>query len=221
MTKFNSRGCAVLASLLTMVHPALGYEAPLSETTVREAYFLGQRNDETMARFLDTYAIHLPPPKTGPYIAKVQVLTPFAQVVDVSRQRTSGYSAQQAAIDYRARRDTIRLLAEIQLTATYGPFLAQPPKERSGAASGVSLRPSDFWKDFQIRFSQGDDAIAPRNVHGEPTYMFSEEGGATLSGAIVWEEFDAREVKSDQATVEIDTPDGQRVVVEFDLTKLR
>ena len=51
--------------------------------------------------------------------------------------------------------------------------------------------------------------------------MFSEEGGATLSGAIVWEEFDAREVKSDQATVEIDTPDGQRVVVEFDLTKLR
>ena len=221
MTKFNSRGCAVLASLLTMVHPALGYEAPLSETAVREAYFLGQRNDETMARFLDTYAKHLPPPKTGPYIAKVQVLTPFAQVVDVSRQRTSGYSAQQAAIDYRARRDTIQLLVEIQLTATYGPYFTQPPKEPSGAAGGVSLRPSDFWRDFQFRFSQGDDEIAPRNVHGEPTYMFSEEGGATLSGAIVWEEFDAREVKSDRATVEIDTPDGQRVAVEFDLTKLR
>ena len=38
---------ALLASAVLLCTPALGYDTPLSEQAVREAYFLGQRRDES------------------------------------------------------------------------------------------------------------------------------------------------------------------------------
>jgi hypothetical protein len=55
--------------------PAAGFDATLSDTAVREAYFMGQRHDETMARFLDSYDKHLARPKSGPYVSSVAFLT--------------------------------------------------------------------------------------------------------------------------------------------------
>jgi hypothetical protein len=62
----------VMAALL--VSPAsFGFQSPLSDESIREAYFLGQRHD---ASFLTDYIKFFPLPKTGPHISSVTFLTP-------------------------------------------------------------------------------------------------------------------------------------------------
>jgi hypothetical protein len=213
---------AALSGLLLLCDPVLAFNAPLSDTAVREAYFLGQRRDETTARFLDSYTKHLSAPKTGPYVSTVQVFTPYAQVVELSRQQTVGYSAQRAEQDYRRRTDTIEMTVCIELTPTYGAVIAHPAQKgsRSSEATTYSLRSPDFWKDFRVQVSQRDSVIEPQNFSGAAIYS-GDEGGTSLSGATIWLEFEVQDLVSDDATVEVDTPDGQHVAVTFDLSKLR
>lgn len=45
--------------------------------------------------------------------------------------------------------------------------------------------------------------------------------GSRATGFIIWQEYDASNPISTEATVEIDTADGQHVVASFDLASLR
>ena len=216
------RGSAgFLASVCLISQALLAYDAPLESRSVREGYFLGQRNDEKLAKFLASYQKHLPLPEKGPYISEIELLTPYAQVVDVSRQRTAGYSAQQAEEDYKKRGDTILVHVRIELTPTYGEVGSSPPTKDSGAKRGVTLRPEDFWKDFQFRLSQGGETIEPLNIYGEPIFSLSRGGSGGLAGAQVWVEYDARDVGSSEAVAEVVAPDGLKIAAKFDLAKLR
>lgn len=80
---------ALLASALLLSTPAFAYDTPLSEQAVREAYFLGQRRDESMFDFLSKYTKLLPAPKTGPHISSVTFLTPFALLVEYSSRQST------------------------------------------------------------------------------------------------------------------------------------
>src|SRR5258707_57317 len=60
---------SVLASVFLLTPSSFAFDTPLSDQAVREAYFLGQRGDETMATFLNKYTKILKAPKTGPDIA--------------------------------------------------------------------------------------------------------------------------------------------------------
>src|ERR1700746_1552120 len=77
-------GFALLTGALLVSAPSLAYDTPLSDQAVREAYFLGQRRDESMYAFLNKYTKLLPPPKTGPHIAAITFFTPFALLVQHS-----------------------------------------------------------------------------------------------------------------------------------------
>jgi hypothetical protein len=223
MTRAATRSVGFFAIVFLASLAALAYEVPLDSHSIREAYFLGQRNDEKMSRFLDAYVKHLPLPRKGPYVSEVRLLTPYAQVVDLSRQRTTGYSAQQAEQDYHDRGDTILVLVRIELTPTYGLADARSSAEHSGAAVGYALRPEDFWKDFKIGLSQNDKWIDPLDIHGEPTYSPLNAGasGRVMDGALVYLEFNASDIASGGVSVEVFTPDDQHVVATFDLEKLR
>jgi hypothetical protein len=215
-----------MASLLTaalLISPAtFAYEVPLDSRSVREAYFLGQRHDERTSTFLGTYVKHLPFPQKGPYISTITLLTPYAQVVDLSRQRTLGYSAQQAEQDYHGRGDSIRVCVRIEFTATYGAVEARKSADNAGAEQNFTLRPEDFWKDFRFGLSQEDAWIESREIRGEPTYEPGRPNGSSyMNGAQVWLEFDANKIASTDTTVEVFTPDGQHVIAKFDLAKLR
>jgi hypothetical protein len=118
--------------------PIFAFNCPLSEESVREAYFLGQRRDESMARFLDKYKRHLRPPDSGPYISSVELLTPFARLILLSSQRVN-YSAQQAAKEHRSDDELVAITVEIQLTESYGAFVAAPTGTRSGSPLGYTL----------------------------------------------------------------------------------
>ena len=211
---------AVLFSILLICPAVFAFSLPLSEEAVREAYFLGQRRDESTARFLDKYKQHLAAPETGPYIASVELLTPFALEVLVSSEQTTGYSAQQAEVAHRGKEERMAMNIEVLLTDSYGPLIARPTSGRSGSPVGYALRSPDFWRDIEVEVTVRDRIVKASHFGGEPQYLCSE-GGCQLTGATIRMEFPAEAFDSDSATVHAVPPVGPEVWVDFDLTAVR
>ena len=216
LPSFFRRSLAILAAALLLTSIASPCEVPLSDEAVREAYFLGQRHDETTARLLETYRRYFPVPKSGPHVFVVELFTPYALAVESSRQHSLGYSAQQAKLDYRARGDSLRVGVYVRYTSTYGAGFPYSPNKVPG--------PTGTWKDFQVRLMLNGKTLEYRTVRYEGTRMGTGGGkgaGSRATGFIIWQEYDASNPISTDATVEIDTPDGQHVVASFDLASLR
>jgi hypothetical protein len=206
---------SALAALLFLTPCSFAFDTPLSEHAVREAYFLGQRHDDSAARLLNRYTRFLPVPAAGPHIQSVTFLTPFALLVRHSSQQF-GYSAQQATKDHHANNEIVSLSIAIQFTPSYGAILSAP----AGSGSpGIQLRSPDFWQDFDIAAFNGQNKLTAASVTGEPTYFCDE--GCILTGAIVHLAFPAESFTSSSATIQITPPEGQQVSVEFDLAQLR
>ena len=165
---------ALLTGVLLLVPPSLAFQSPLSDQAVREAYFLGQRRDESMMAFLNKYTKFLPPPKTGPYISSVTFLTPFALLVQHS-SRQSDYSAQRAALDHKAHGETVEISIEIVLTQSYGAIISTPTNSRSGSPNGIRLRSPEFWRSFKYRVFDGNEEITTEDLTGEPQCEQSSE----------------------------------------------
>jgi hypothetical protein len=219
-TRLRPISCVLAAALLLPV-PSFAMDTPLSEEAVREAYFLGQHHDQSLARFLDRYRRVLPPPETGPAISSVTFLTPYALVAQLSSQRTMGYSAQQAELDHRNQDELVRIVIQIQFTETYGALIPRPTGSSSGSPIGYALRPADFWKDFQIQVLDQEKLLTPSSLLGFPLYSCDSDGGCSLSGATLQLEFPAKAFKSDSPTIQIAPPQGDSISVDFDLSGLR
>ena len=212
---------SILTALLLLSPSAFAFDTPLSDQAVREAYFLGQRHDESFSRFLDKYSKHLPSPKTGPYISSVTFLTPFAQLAQYSNGYVGNYSAQQAALDHREQPEFVRIVVLIQLTDSYGPFIARPTGARSGSPTGIAPRPYDFWKDFDVQVSSEDLKLRPFSSYGQPNLLCSDDGGCILTGATLQFDFSAEDFASGSATIDVTPPEGDPISIDFDLTHLR
>ncbi|HKV62452.1 MAG TPA: hypothetical protein VJO16_11090 [Candidatus Acidoferrum sp.] len=216
------RPIAAILIVATLLTPSsFAFDTPLSDQAVREAYFLGQRGDETMAAFLNKYTKYLEAPKTGPDIASVTVFTPFALLVQQSRQHSSGYSAQQAALDHRDQGEFVRILVQIQLTNSYPAYIVRPTGSRSGSLNGFVPRPYDFWKDFDVQVSSDDKKLRPFSSSGHPNLICSDDGGCEVTGATLQLDFPADAFASGVATIDVTPPEGDPVSIEFDLDHLR
>ena len=220
MLLLANRFLAALLAFLLASCPAFAYETPLSDRTVREAYFLGQRHDASTEAALKPYRHNLPEPKAGPYISEIRVMTPYAQVIEASSAQTSGYSAQQAAADYHAHPDTIVVRFRIEFTPTYGYIESSRDRADLAAEKGISIRTEDFWQAFNTGLSQKDQWIEPLTRDGEPIYSQGPDT-SQMVGAYIWVTYDAHDVPADPVTAEIFTPDGQHVTSDFDLSILR
>ena len=210
------RPLALLIPLLLLLPQCVAFEIPLTEQTIREAYFIGQHHDASTESALVPYIRHLAPPKKGPYISEVRLFTPYAQVIDSSNSQSGGYSAQQAAADYHSRSDTILVRVRVEFTATYGFLEAGRNAKDIASEKGIKIRQDDFWQAFRVGLSQKDQWIDPLSQDGEATY--SDIG---MNGALLWLVCDAHDIESNDATVEVFTPDGQHVTTTFDLASLR
>lgn len=209
-----------MVSVLLVDQPLLAFQTPLSDTAVREAYFLGQRHDQSVSDFFAKYAKTLPAPPYGPYISTIRFLTPYAQVVSLSGNKSAGYSAQQAERDHHADSETVVVSADIYLTDSYGPFLAAPADSGSGSPAGLTPRSSDFWRDFEVSVSSDSRALSPLDTSGQPIYNCSESG-CSLVGATIRLTFAASKFPADSVTVNVVPPEGDEVNVDFDLTSFR
>jgi hypothetical protein len=220
MAKPSRSILAVLLAVFVLSPQSFAFNSSLSEEAIREAYFLGQRRDESTARFLAKYKQPLAVPKTGPYIASIELLTPYARVVLVSSEQTMGYSAQDAEAEHRGKEESIAMNIEVLLTSSYGPLIVRPTSQHSGAPVGFAFRSPDFWEDIQVQVTVDDKIVQPAHVSGEPHYMCGDNG-CQLTGATLNFEFPAGAFNSDTATVQVSPPEGPEVVVDFDLTALR
>jgi hypothetical protein len=211
---------SILVAALLLSPSSFAFDTSLSDQTVREAYFLGQRHDESMARLLSRYTRYLPPPESGPHIFSVAFLTPFALLVRQS-SRTIGSSAQQAEKDHRVDDEIVVIRVEILLTQSYGSLIAAPTSSRSGSPLGYRFRSPGFWRDFSIHVFDGENALTPVAFSGEPNYLCAGEGGCVLTGATIHLQFPAGLFTSDSANIQVLPPEGPEVSVAFDLTRLR
>jgi hypothetical protein len=212
---------AVLIAAALLTPSSFAFDTPLSDQAVREAYFLGQRHDETMATFLNKYTKYLEAPKSGPDIASITFWTPFALLVQQSSEHTSGYSAQQAALDHRDQGEFVRIIVQIQLTNSYAAYIVRPTGSRSGSPNGFVPRPYDFWKDFDVQVSSDEKKLKPFSSSGHPNLICSDDGGCEVTGATLWFDFSAEDFASGSATIEVLPPEGDPVSVDFDLDHLR
>ncbi len=219
----SARPIAVVLMAAMLSTPAsFAFDTPLSDQAVREAYFLGQRHDGSLASFLGKYIKQLPPPQTGPYISSVAFLTPFAQLVQFSDRYIGNYSAQQASLDHRGQAEFVHIVVEIQLTATYGAYLAPEPGSRSSSQPPPIPRPQDFWRDFQVQISDDDQPLKPSDSHGKANYNCGRYGyPCYLAGATLEFDLPSDSFTSGSATIQVTPPEGDPVSVDFDLTHLR
>jgi hypothetical protein len=211
---------AFLMALSLLTEPVFAFYTPLSDEAVREAYFLGQRRDESMATFLAKYIHELPPPDFGPHIASITTYTPFAQAVLWSSQQTANYSAQRAQIDHRRQTEIVQILVAIRFTDSYGPFIRSASSSSRDRNPVTAPRPSDFWRDFNVAVLSDDKSLEPASYDGHPDYVCSD-GGCYLIGATIQLEFPAESFPSQNITVQVEPPDADLVFADFDLSLLR
>jgi hypothetical protein len=216
-----------VAIALAIAPSSLSYEAPLTPAALHEAYILGQRNDQATAAFLNPYARQITENSDSPHIAEIEILTPFAQVVDLSRRFTSGYSEEQAAREYHQRGDTIVVRIVLMLPAAYpkaepGPDQSPVPVQQAPPAPNTAMRPENFWQNFRFETRQRGKTIATRFIRNKPIYSTpTKDTPAVLDGATIWLQYDAKDLAPEDTVVEVTTPDSKTINATFDLKKLR
>lgn len=212
----------LLLSLCLSFAPALAFDTILSDESIREAYFLGQRHDGTVPRLLDKYTRHLPPPHSGPHISSVAFFTSFVQLALFSDGYIGNYSAQQARLDHRGHQDFVKIFIHIQLTDSYGRFMENPAHGTSASSPSLIRRPYDFWKDFRVQVFGDHQLLQPSSFQGTAESACGRRGSpCILTGATIEIELPAETFSSDSATILVAPPEGDPVSVEFDLTSLR
>lgn len=215
-------GPSIVIAAALLAQPILAFQSPLSDESVREAYFLGQRHDNSFELLLDKYTHHLPAPRSGPYISSITFLTPFVMAARSSSSHAGNYSAQQATLDHRHVTEIVQIVVQIQLTESYGPSVGTvPANSRTGTGAGLIPRQGDFWKDFQVHIHSGEQAVLISASRGHAGYSCSEYGGCSLIGATLEFDLSATAFSSDSARITVDPPEGEQVTTEFDLTSLR
>ena len=190
----------VLALSLVIPASAGAHGQSLSSEAIREAYFLGRRRDRTTGEFLAKYVRTFPTPKTGPHIARVEVVTPYVQIVLAAKDRMLNAGVIDAEHEYRAHPAVF--LVRIRCYSTITSTLPSEGK--------------DLGRVFSIRVVQGHLLKPQKEV-----WSYFEEWRGQKSGADGETVFDAAEIESAPMTIEVSYLDGQSVEATFDLDKLK
>jgi hypothetical protein len=121
----------VAAGLLIFAMPGDAYQTPLDTKSVHDAYVLGQRNDQSTGDFLAPYIKEMTESLSATRVAEIELLTPYAQVVDDSRKNTAGYTEGQAMQQYQQAGNTVEVNVTLLLPSAYpkanGASSATPP----------------------------------------------------------------------------------------------
>lgn len=113
------RIAGAVAAMLCFALPGDAYQTPLDGKALHEAYVLGQRNDQSTGDFLAPYIKQMSESRGDLHVAEIEILTPFAQVVDESRKNTAGYSEQRAVQKYQQAGNTVLVNVTLMLPAVY------------------------------------------------------------------------------------------------------
>jgi len=213
----------LLFLIAVVVTSAAAYDHPLESSAIRDAYFLGADNHQSV-QFFSAYVKALPATKSAPYVTQIEVRTPFGQVVQSAREHSVGYSAEQAEQDYLQNQNRVQVRVQILFAPAFaGSNIVQPP----AACQGVNRMNSalDCFHGFGFRFSQSSQdkakSIQPRETYGVPIYCDGGGSGAGFNGGDIWFTFRASQIASAPLHVSVTRPDGEEFSADFDLATLR
>ena len=205
--------------LMLIALPALAYQYPLSSIDFRDAFFIGNRNDDLTAALFAKYSRTLPAPETGAHVARIELDTPYLQIARRAKGALN-YDSLDAVQEFQDKPMVFRVRVEFYFTATYMPL---PVTHTEGIPLETPSYP-DFWNDFKVRLIQ-DKEVRPKSTGGAAIFpMWGADGyGPPPSpiGGRIDVDFDPAKIDTADATVEVLTPDGQDVVVPFDLSRLQ
>jgi hypothetical protein len=186
---------AVLLAL-SLAIPVCAYDAPLTENSIRDAYFLGTRMGGLHPDFLAGYARLVADLKQGDCTSQTRLETPFLHVADYS-SKAPNYSAQSAVKDFAGKPLPFR----IYLDVCY---------RRHAPANAV-----------KVKIMQNQKEVVPHSFESSPYSESTEFGFLPQNGEQIVLEFTTAKIDSSDLTVLIDTSDGQHGETKFDLQALR
>lgn len=173
------------------------YDVPLSESSIRDAYFLGTRSGGLGPEFITRYDHWIPELKQWTCTSKARVETPFLQVAQYASQ-VPNYSAQEAVKDFRNK----GLLFKLYLDICY---MEKAPLNA-----------------LRVKVIQNKKEIVPLTCESSPFYpVVDEHAVLPANGERIYLEFKPEQLDSSTLTILIDTPDGKHVSTEFDLQGIR
>src|ERR1700676_854842 len=133
------------------------YEKQLDARAIHEAYILGQRNDKSTGDFLAHYLTQITEAQNDVHIAEIELLTPFAQIVDVSRQKSAdGFTEEQAIEYYKTHGNTVKVNVAMMLPSAYPKTAESKEVPTPAPATGSeksAMRPENFWQNFQFNLN--------------------------------------------------------------------
>ena len=188
-------GAALLAFSLAI--PARAYDVPLTENSIRDAYFLGTRQTGLGPDFLANYTREIPNLSLGRYRSFASLETPFTQVAILSSKKLN-YSAQDAVKEFLGKPLPFRIHLEICY------MLDAPP-------DGLTVRIVQNKKELLPAFSERSLFFPASDEYSSPPPI----------GETIQLEFSADKIDSSTLTILIYTPDGQQSEPVFDLQTLR
>lgn len=203
--------CTIAVGSAALRAFALSY--PLSSTSIRDAYFIGQRNDEQTGDFLGQYVHSLPMPDTGPCVQDIGIETPFSEIVQHTQTELNFY-APDAVQEFQHKRLTFRVFVDIALTDTYQPI---GPTEAPTDWQWVP----DFWNDFKVKLVQDGKDIPAEQVRGGPVYGLGYKDIPMVTGAHIEVLYNPAKIDSASTRIVVLAPTGQAFETTFNLAELR
>jgi hypothetical protein len=176
---------------------ACGYDFPLSETAIRDAYFLGTKGTRQGSAFLGEYTHAVNRLKAGARTSAISVETPFAHVA-IHASKALNYSAQDAVKAFLGKPVVFRMHLDIC-------YMAGAPENA-----------------IRVTVLQNNKTIQWTCENRAAYYPPSDESIQVLNnGERINLEFPADRIDSSELTIRIDTPDGQHADAVFALESLR
>lgn len=189
-----------LASVLlafSLVIPACAYDVPLTESSIREAYFLGTRQTGLTPDFLAKYTHEISKLSVGKFRSYARLETPFTQIAILSSKKLN-YSAQDAVKEFLGKPLPFRIHLEICY------MLDAPPDA------------------LNVRIVQNKKDPVPDSFERSAFFPASDEYSSPPPiGETVLLEFNGDKIDSSDLTILIDTHDGRHSETVFYLQSIR
>jgi hypothetical protein len=202
-SRLPCRLATALLALVALSTISAAYQQPLSPESVREAYFLGRQTEQADA-FLLRYT-QTPFSRLDEQIdvARIELLTPYAQIVRASRMDMANQNAVDVDQEYPAR--VLPLLVRVWF---------YPPASYVGPFDSFDV----LARKSSVAVSQSH-ALAPQQSTFTTLYSSSKDGHWP-AGLELDLTFDAKQFRDVPMHVAISTPDGQHTEATFDLSQL-
>lgn len=191
-------GLALLLALFLAIPLGAYDDTPTSESSIRDAYFLGKRQGSLTPEFLARYAHWIPELKDGAICtSQARLETPFLQVANYA-STAPNFSSQDAVEQFFGK----QMFFNVYLDICY--------------------KPNAPLNAIKIKIIQNKKEITPLSAESNP-YVPRVDELATLpaNGERVRLEFKSNQIDSSALIILIDTPDKQHAEVNFDLQTLR